>query len=314
MEDLSSVDTSLMQEEVLKGLAKQQKQLSSKYFYDERGSDLFEQITRLEEYYLTDCEKEILQNNIKEISDHIGTDVILIELGSGSSYKTRFLLEELSDLSTYIPVDISEEFLLKTVNQLRMEYPKISIIPVFADYTSHFELPVSESSNQKQVVFFPGSTIGNFDPSQARDFLKNIAEITADDSEMLIGLDLKKDIKVLEAAYNDQQGITAQFNKNILRHINRVLDANFDLDSFEHQAFYNKEKGRIEMHLVSSCEQTVHIDDQEIGFGEGESIHTENSYKYSLQGFEELVSEWYSVEKVWTDERDYFSLQHLVKK
>ncbi len=314
MEDLSSVDTSLMQEEVLEGLAKQQKQLPSKYFYDERGSDLFEQITCLEEYYLTDCEKEILQNNIKEISDHIGTDVILIELGSGSSYKTRFFLEELSDLSTYIPVDISEEFLLKTVNQLRMEYPKISIIPVFADYTSHFELPVSQGSSQKQVVFFPGSTIGNFDLSQARAFLKNIAEITADDSEMLIGVDLKKDIKVLEAAYNDQQGVTAQFNKNILRHINRALDANFNVETFEHQAFYNKEEGCIEMHLVSSQEQTVTIGDQEITFDEGESIHTENSYKYSQQEFEELVSDWYSVEKVWTDEKAYFSLQYLVKK
>lgn len=314
MKNLSSVDRSLMQEEVLEGLSKPQKQLPSKYFYDERGSDLFEQITYIEEYYLTACEKQILKDNIQEISDHIGTDVMLIELGSGSSYKTRYLLEELSDLSTYIPVDISEEFLLKTVNQLRMEYPKISIIPVFADYTAHFELPVSESWNQKQVVFFPGSTVGNFDPKQARSFLKNIAEITDDDSEMLIGVDLKKDIEVLNAAYNDQQGITAQFNKNILRHINRALDADFDLDAFEHQAFYNKDDGRIEMHLVSSQQQKVTIGDQEIAFDEGESIHTENSYKYSLQEFEELVSEWYSVETVWTDEKDYFSLQYLVKK
>lgn len=314
MENLSSVDRSLMQEEVLEGLEKPQKQLPSKYFYDEHGSDLFEQITRLEEYYLTNCEKQILKNNITEISDHIGTDVMLIELGSGSSYKTRFLLEELSDLSMYIPVDISEEFLLKTVNQLRMEYPKISIIPVFADYTAHFELPVSKNSSQKQVVFFPGSTIGNFDTAQARTFLKNISEITGNDSEMLIGVDLKKDTEVLEAAYNDQQGITAQFNKNILQHINHALDADFELDSFEHQAFYNEEDGRIEMHLISSHQQTVTIGGQEIAFGEGESIHTENSYKYSLQEFEELVSDWYSVEKVWTDEKDYFSLQYLVKK
>jgi dimethylhistidine N-methyltransferase len=314
MEDLSSVDTSLMQQEVLEGLGKPHKQLPSKYFYDERGSDLFEKITRLDEYYLTNCEKEILQSNIAEISDYIGTNVMLIELGSGSSYKTRFLLEELSDLSTYIPVDISEEFLLKTVNQLRMEYPKISIIPVFADYTSHFELPVSENSTQKQVVFFPGSTVGNFDPTQARAFLKNIAEITAGDSEMLIGVDLKKDVEVLEAAYNDQQGVTAQFNKNILRHINFALDANFDVETFDHHAFYNKEAGRIEMHLVSSQQQTVAIGNQEFTFAEGESIHTENSYKYSLQEFEELVDDWYSVEKVWTDERDYFSLQYLVKK
>ncbi|MDZ7658693.1 L-histidine N(alpha)-methyltransferase [Fodinibius sp.] len=314
MEDLSTVDASLMKQEVLEGLTKPQKQLPSKYFYDERGSDLFEQITRLDEYYLTDCEKEILQSNISEISDRIGSDVMLIELGSGSSYKTRYLLEELLDLSTYIPVDISEEFLLKTVNQLRMEYPKISIIPVFADYTSSFALPVSGNQHQKQIVFFPGSTIGNFNPSESRAFLQNIAEITADDSEMLIGVDLKKDTDVLEAAYNDQQGITAQFNKNMLRHINHVLDADFEVEKFDHNAFYNEEAGRIEMHLVSSQKQTVNVSDQEIAFAEGESIHTENSYKYSLEEFEELVGDWYSVEKVWTDEKDYFSLQYLKKK
>lgn len=314
MEDLTSVDASLMQKEVLEGLSKPQRQLPSKYFYDEKGSDLFEQITQLDEYYLTDCEKEILQANINEIAERIGSDVMLIELGSGSSYKTRFLLEELSALSTYIPVDISEEFLLKTVNQLRMEYPKISIIPVFADYTSHFELPVAEGSSQKQVIFFPGSTIGNFDPDEVQTFLNNIAGITADNSEMLVGVDLKKDPKVLEAAYNDKQGITAQFNKNILVHINRVLDADFDIEKFSHKAFYNEHAGRIEMHLILSQKQTVTVGDQRIAFEKGESIHTENSYKYSLEEFEEVVADWYSVEKVWTDEKDYFSLQYLKKK
>ncbi|PAU94650.1 L-histidine N(alpha)-methyltransferase [Aliifodinibius salipaludis] len=303
-----------MQKEVLEGLTKSQKQLPSKYFYDEKGSDLFEQITRLNEYYLTDCEKEILQNNIKDIAGCIGKDVMLIELGSGSSYKTRFLLEELSDLSTYIPVDISEEFLLKTVSQLRLEYPKISIIPVFADYTSNFDLPVTEGSNQKQVVFFPGSTIGNFDPEEVQVFLNNMAGITADDSEMLVGVDLKKDPKVLEAAYNDKQGITAQFNKNMLTHLNRVLGADFDIEKFRHKAFYNEEAGRIEMHLISSQKQTVTIGDQRIAFEKGESIHTESSYKYGLEEFEELVADWYSVEKVWTDDKSYFSLQYLKKK
>lgn len=314
MEDLSAVDINLMQKEVLAGLAKPQKELPSKYFYDERGSDLFEQITRLDEYYLTDSEKEILQNNIKEIADYIGSDVMLIELGSGSSYKTRFLLEELSDLSTYIPVDISEAFLLKTVNQLRREYPRISIIPVFADYTSRFDLPVSRGDNTKQVVFFPGSTIGNFDSNEARTFLTNISKITAEDSEMIIGVDLKKDPEVLEAAYNDSQGITAQFNKNILKHINDALGANFEVDQFDHHAFYNEEAGRIEMHLVSSQKQKVIVGGQEIFFEKGETIHTENSYKYSLEEFEELVADWYSVENVWTDEKDYFSLQYLKKK
>ncbi len=314
MEDYSSVDDSLMQKEVAEGLSKSQKQLPSKYFYDEKGSDLFEQITHLNEYYLTRCEKEILQNNIKEIAERIGSDVMLIELGSGSSYKTRYLLEELSDLSTYIPVDISEEYLLKSVSQLRLEYPKISIIPVFADYTSHFKLPITEGSRQKQVVFFPGSTIGNFDPKEALEFLENIAAITDENSEMLIGVDLKKDVNVLEAAYNDDQGITARFNKNILTHINRQLEANFNTEKFRHEAFYNKEAGRIEMHLVSTEKQMVSVGDNEIAFEEGESIHTENSYKYSLEEFEELVADWYSVEKVWTDEKNYFSLQYLKKK
>jgi dimethylhistidine N-methyltransferase len=314
MKDLSAVDTSLIQKEVLEGLSKPQKRLPSKYFYDEKGSDLFEQITRLDEYYLTRCEKEILQSNIKEIAERIGSEVMLIELGSGSSYKTRFLLEELADLSTYTPVDISEEFLLKTVNRLRLQYPKISIIPVFADYTSRFELPVSKNSRKKQVVFFPGSTIGNFDPEQAGAFLNNIANITADESEMLVGVDLKKDPKVLEAAYNDRQGVTAQFNKNILRHINKALDANFDVEMFNHHAFYNSEAGRIEMHLVSSQKQRVTVGDKVIDFEKDESIHTENSYKYSLEEFEELVADWYAVEKVWTDEKGYFSLQYLKKK
>lgn len=314
MEKETTVSESLLFEEILAGLSKSQKQLPSKYFYDARGSDLFEQITRVDEYYLTRCEKKILRENITEIARRFGEDVMLIELGSGSSYKTRFLLEELSALSTYIPVDISEEFLLKTVNQLRREYPKLSIIPVFADYTSHFELPVPVDSKQKQVVFFPGSTIGNFDPQSARTFIGNVADITDESSEMLIGVDLKKDREILEDAYNDSEGITAAFNKNMLVRLNREFDAGFDMDAFTHKAFYNEEAGRVEMHLVSSQKQKVTISGTTFQFAEGETIHTENSYKYSLDEFEELVSKWYSVEKVWTDEKDYFSLQYLKKK
>lgn len=314
MEDLSSVDANLLRKEVLEGLSQPRKQLPSKYFYDERGSDLFEQITRLDEYYLTRCEREILRDNIHEISERLGEDVMVVELGSGSSYKTRFLLEELSDLSTYIPVDISEEFLLKTVNQLRLEYPKISIIPVFADYTSQFELPVSEGSKQKQVVFFPGSTIGNFKPEAAKAFIENIANITSDDSEMMIGVDLKKDPKVIEAAYNDEQGITASFNKNILVRLNRALEADFDPEKFVHKAFYNEEVGRIEMHLLSSQQQTVTVSGKPFHFEKGETIHTENSYKYSIDEFKKLVSDWYAMEKVWTDTKEYFSLHYLKKK
>ena len=303
-----------MLDEVTDGLRQSQKQLPSKFFYDERGSELFEQITYLDEYYPTRTERTILQDNIQQITEVIGPEAMLIELGSGSSSKTRLLLEKLSSLSAYVPVDISEEFLLKVVNQLRMEYPKVSIIPVFADYTSHFELPDLGGGYRNQVVFFPGSTIGNFRPSKAQSFLDTLASVTDSDAGMLVGVDLKKDKEILEKAYNDEQGLTAAFNKNMLERLNRELDADFDVDLFDHCAFYNEEKGRIEMHLVSGCQQTVTIADQEIHFEEGESIHTENSYKYSVDDFKELVSDWYSVEKVWTDDRDYFSLQYLTKK
>ncbi len=303
-----------MLDEVLDGLQKSPKQLPAKYFYDERGSELFEQITYLDEYYPTRTERLILQQNINEIADVVGPGAMLIELGSGSSSKTRFLLEKLPSLAAYVPVDISEEYLLKVVNQLRMEYPKISIIPVFADYTSSFELPNMSGSYQKQVVFFPGSTIGNFRPPMAQSFLDMLASVTDDQSGMLIGVDLKKDKAVLENAYNDEQGLTAQFNKNMLVRLNREFDANFDVDRFDHRAFYNEQKGRIEMHLVSREQQTVTVAGEEIDFEEGESIHTENSYKYSLDEFQELVSDWYSVEKIWTDDKNYFSLQYLTKK
>ncbi|HKK46762.1 MAG TPA: L-histidine N(alpha)-methyltransferase [Balneolaceae bacterium] len=313
MDNQITVSRQAMLDEVLEGLHQTKKYLPSKFFYDERGSELFEQITRLDEYYPTRTEKNILENNIDEIANYIGPDAMLVELGSGSSRKTRLLLNRLS-LKAYIPVDISEEYLLKVVNQLRRDYPRISIIPVFADYTSHFKLPTMGGDYQKQVVFFPGSTIGNFRPERARSFLEIIASITDDHSGMLIGVDLKKDKAVLEAAYNDEQGITADFNKNMLVRLNRELEANFDVEKFRHRAFYNEDEGRIEMHLVSTEKQQVHIDGEDIYLEEEESIHTENSYKYSLEDFQALVSDWYSVKKVWTDEKDYFSLQYLSKK
>lgn len=312
-ENKVEVNLPSMRDEVISGLKKSQKQLPSKFFYDERGSELFEQITHLEEYYLTRAETEILQENIGDIAECIGSEAMLVELGSGSSKKTRLLLNQLADLSAYVPVDISEEFLLKVVNQLRMDYPKVSIIPVFADYTSHFELPDLDGEYEQQVVFFPGSTIGNFEPGNARSFLKTLASLTDDDSGMLIGVDLKKDRKILEAAYNDEKGVTAQFNKNMLVRLNRELNTDFNIDLFAHRAFYNEGKGRMEMHLVSQIDQQVELDGEQFHFEEGESIHTENSYKYSLEDFKELVQDWYDVEKVWTDEKDYFSLQYLTK-
>lgn len=314
MENKITTIKEAMLEEVKEGLGKSQKQLPSKFFYDERGSELFEQITRLEEYYLTRSEREILEENISDISDCIGSNTMLVELGSGSSNKTRLLLDHLHDLSAYVPVDISEEYLLKVVSQLRKDYPRISIIPAFADYTSYFDLPDLSGAYDYQVVFFPGSTIGNFRPDTVRTFMNNLASLTDENSGMLIGVDLKKDKERLEAAYNDKQGITAKFNKNMLVRLNWELNADFEVDQFSHRAFYNEDEGRMEMHLISEAEQTVTIGGEEFMFEKGESIHTENSYKYSLDEFDELVSDWYSVEKIWTDIEDNFSLQFLSKK
>lgn len=313
MSDQITAEQKLMVEDVKEGLRKSQKQLPAKYFYDEHGSKLFEQITQLDEYYLTRAEKEILKENISDISKRIGSNTMLIELGSGSSKKTRLLLDRLSDLAAYVPVDISEKYLLKVVSRLRIDYPHIPVIPVFADYTSNFDLPNLGGDYSKQVVFFPGSTIGNFSPDEIHSFFDNLTSATEADSSMLIGVDLKKDKKILEAAYNDSQGITAQFNKNILVRLNREVNANFDVDQFSHRAFFNENEGRIEMHLVSEAEQEVEIIGDQFHFEEGESIHTENSYKFTPDEFEELVSDWYSVEEIWTDSNDYFSVQFLTR-
>lgn len=309
----SAPDPSMLKE-VLGGLNQTQKRLPSKYFYDERGSTIFERITRLEEYYITRVEKQVLTHNIEEITGYIGPEAVLVELGSGSSNKTKLLLDKLTTLKAYIPVDISKDFLLKVAQKLKKGYPELSVIPVIADYTSQFDLPEFGSDYKKQVIFFPGSTIGNFDPGRAQTFLSSIASLTDDSAGMLVGVDLKKDRQVLEEAYNDRRGITACFNKNLLVRLNRELNANFELDQFTHDARYNEEEGRVEMHLVSQTEQRVAVNGTTVYFEEGESIHTENSYKYALDEFRELVSDWFSVERVWTDAQNYFSLQFLSKR
>lgn len=300
--------------EVLHGLKQSQKQLPSKYFYDKRGSELFEKITRLEEYYPTRTEKKILRHNIEEIAECIGEHSVVIELGSGSSQKTRLLLNHIPNLSAYIPVDISDEYLQKVVQELRKEYPGLLIKPVCADYTQPFDLPEIERPFEYYVVFYPGSTIGNFRPEEARRFLKTIADFLVTGGGMLIGVDLKKDMKILERAYNDEKGITAAFNKNMLLRLNRELNSDFNLENFSHKALYNQEEGRIEMHLVSDTNQVVHLNGETVIFRKGETIHTENSYKYSLEEFRELVNDWFEIESVWTDEDQLFSMQYLVKK
>ncbi|HKJ30268.1 MAG TPA: L-histidine N(alpha)-methyltransferase [Balneolales bacterium] len=297
--------------EVINGLSQPQKQLPSKLFYDERGSRLFDQICELDEYYPTRTESKILIDNRDDILSYFDENALLIELGSGSSTKTRLLLDSLNSLSAYIPIDISEEFLYKTAERLRLRYPDLRIIPYSTDYTHPFNLPELDFSFSKKIVFYPGSTIGNFTPGKARHFLTLVSDIIGENGGLLIGVDLKKDPKILEAAYNDAEGITGEFNINILRRLNEEFDATFDLDQFEHQAVFNEKEGRIEMHLISKKNQTVSVRNNTFFFSKGESIHTENSYKYTLKEFRELVEGLFEVEKVWTDENQLFSLQYL---
>jgi dimethylhistidine N-methyltransferase len=297
--------------EVLKGLTSPQKYLPSKLFYDEKGSELFNRITELDEYYLTRTEIKILTDNIEEISSLLGEGTLLIELGSGSSIKIRLLLDHIPGLAGYVPVDISSGHLLQSCEILKTDYPNLDIFPVAADYTKDFELPEIKNPYDHRAVYFPGSTIGNFTPKEAKLFLERIAKLCGKNGGLIIGVDLLKDRKTLEKAYNDKHGITAEFNLNILRHLNRELNTDFDLNKFKHFAFFNISKSRIEMHLVSKEFQKVNLDGTEIQFRKGEITITEYSYKYTLESFAKLASNHFDVRKVWTDENELFSVQYL---
>jgi dimethylhistidine N-methyltransferase len=298
--------------DVITLLQRAQKELPSKYLYDEKGSQLFDQITELDEYYVTRTESAIMEQYSVEMARELGSDVLLIEYGSGSSVKTRILLDAFDDLAGYVPIDISTEHLLKTSEELASDYPKLEVLPLSADYTRTFKVPEPLKNVSKRVVYYPGSTIGNFEPVPAKMFLERIAEVCGTGGGLLIGVDLKKDPKILHYAYNDNKGITAAFNLNLLERINRELGANFDLSKFAHYAFYNTRKGRIEMQIVSLAKQVVDLKDAEISFEKGESIWTESSYKYNLREFETLgASAGFATEKVWTDDNELFSIHYL---
>ncbi|MFC2048254.1 L-histidine N(alpha)-methyltransferase [Chloroflexota bacterium] len=299
--------------EVLSGLRKPQKELPSKYFYDERGSYLFEHICKLDEYYIPRTEASIMQAHIEEMAELIGAHILLVEYGSGNCEKVRFLLNHLHDPVAYVPIDISREQLLYVTKELASGYPKLEVLPVCADYVSSLELPVPKRTGERVVVYFPGSTIGNFDPIPAKNFLEHVAKVCGPGGAMLIGVDLKKDTAVLHNAYNDKKGITAVFNLNLLDRINRELNCDFQLEWFQHYAFYNPRESRIEMHLLSRREQTVHLNGVAIPFAKGESIWTESSYKFNLDDFEQVaITAGFKVERVWTDEQQWFSIQYLV--
>ncbi len=294
---------------VLNGLRKQQKSIPSKFFYDERGSGLFDQICELDEYYPTRTELQILKDHSADISAVLGSRAHLIEFGSGSSTKIRTLLDAMEQPLSYVPMDISRDHLLIAAKRLAGSFPDLPVIAICADYTSDFPFP--NLGGGRKTGFFPGSTIGNFTPREATEFLKKARNLL-EGGGMLIGVDLLKDEKILHAAYNDTLGVTADFNLNLLKRCNQELKGGFDISKFEHRAFLNREKSRIEMHLISLCDQIVPLDGERIAFREGETIHTENSYKYSVESFQALAEEaGFSPQAVWTDSASLFSVHYL---
>jgi dimethylhistidine N-methyltransferase len=299
--------------DVLGGLTKRAKTLPAKLFYDARGSQLFDQICELEEYYPTRTEVGILSQYVGEMVALTGPRARLVELGSGSSLKTHILLDHLEAPSAYVPIDISKTALLEASLTIAEKYADLDVLAVCADYTQRFELPEPRQPARRTVAFFPGSTIGNLERHEALAFLRRSAGWGGRGGGLLIGVDLKKDRPTLEAAYNDREGVTAAFNLNLLHRINRELGADFDPAAFEHRAIYDEPQGRIEMRLISRRPQTVAVDGQQIAFDEGEWITTEYSHKYSVPDFQRLAAvAGFAVERVWTDARQMFSVQHLV--
>lgn len=297
--------------EIHAGLARTPKTLSPKFFYDDRGSRLFDRITELPEYYLTSTEVGIMEANVGEIARLVGPEASLIEFGSGSSVKTRILLEHLDSLAAYVPVDISRDHLVAAAEELARDFPHIEVLPVAADFTQPFDLPQPKVMPRRNIVYFPGSTIGNFLPKSAQSLLQVMYQEAGEDGALLIGVDLEKDREILERAYNDSAGITAAFNLNMLRRINAEFDADFNVSQFAHRAMYNEEFGRIEMHVVSREDQTVTVAGVPFRIAKDESIRTECSHKYTVEEFGEMVARaGFRVKRVWTDESELFSVQY----
>uniref|UniRef100_Q07R67 Histidine-specific methyltransferase SAM-dependent domain-containing protein n=1 Tax=Rhodopseudomonas palustris (strain BisA53) TaxID=316055 RepID=Q07R67_RHOP5 len=303
--------TSAFARDAIEGLSKQPKQLPPKYFYDAAGSDLFEQITKLPEYYPTRTELNILHERAGEIAALMPRGAALIEFGAGAFTKARILLAA-ADVAAYVPVDISGEFLDAQARALRFDFPRLEVHPIAADFTAPFALPAALQAMPK-VGFFPGSTLGNFEPHEASAFLRSARSILGSGATLLIGIDLEKDDSVLTAAYNDQAGVTARFNLNVLERINRELGGDFDLHNFVHRAIFNRERHRIEMHLISRRAQRVRLLGRSFTFRAGETIHTENSYKYSVARFNAVAqnSSW-TPQALWTDADGLFSVHALV--
>lgn len=298
-------------EAVLDGLSRGQKQIPCRFFYDARGSELFEEITQLQDYYPTRTEIALLETHAPDIARFAGSGCALVEFGSGSSRKTGKLIDHLEDLAAYVPIDIAHEALTEAADRLAARNPELTVLPVHADFNQDVELP-GEVRQAPKLGFFPGSTIGNLTHAEAADFLADAAGLLGPGSAFVVGVDLKKDTDILIRAYDDAKGVTADFNLNLLHRINRDLDGDLDVSRFAHEAIYNADAGRVEMYIVSLADQEVSVLGETVAFSEGERIHTENAHKYAVDEFQDLArgSGWRPSE-VWTDPQDLFSLHYL---
>jgi dimethylhistidine N-methyltransferase len=295
--------------DIIVGLSSDPRTLPCKYFYDERGAALFQRISELPEYYITRTEIDILDRHRAEIASHLGANIELIGLGTGAGTKTRILIEALERPAVYVPVDISEKQLRESTALFRQIFPHLETLPVCTDYLQPFVIPSPGREAARNIVYFPGSTIGNFAPEDAVEFLQRIAYLCGDEGGLLIGVDLQKDRDVIEAAYNDSQDVTAEFNLNLLIRANRELGADFDLAAWRHHAIYNSSAGRIEMYLISETRQRVHIEDRQFDFRAGEKILTEYSYKHTPEGFAALAHKArFEFQKMWSDEARLFGV------
>src|SRR6184192_4243540 len=308
-QQISTSESSDFVADVVAGLSSNPRALPCKYFYDERGAALFQKICELPEYYITRTEIDILDRNRAEIAAQIGPNIELIGLGTGAGTKTRILVEALNDPAVYIPVDISEKQLRESTALFQKIFPDLEILPVCADYLQPVVLPTPSHKAARNIVYFPGSTIGNFEPDEAVEFLGRVANVCRENGGLLIGVDLKKEQRVLEAAYNDSAGVTAQFNLNLLERVNREVGADFDLDQWRHRAIYNSSAGRIEMYLFSDIDQFVHFDEHKFHFRRGDKITTEYSYKYAPEEFAALAGKvGFEFGHMWSDDARLFGV------
>ncbi len=313
----STTSNRIFLDDVVAGLSQKRKTLPCKYFYDEYGSQIFDKICDCQDYYLTRTEISVLQEIAPQIAEIIGENVALIEPGAGAIRKVAILLESIQNLSVYIPIDISGSFLNAATQRVQKQFPEINTHSVIGDFTEklHLENVPFQNQTKRNVIFFPGSTFGNFHPNEGKRFLENMRSIVGEEGGLIIGIDLVKETEILERAYDDSGGITAIFNKNILRRINDELVGDFDLTQFTHRAIFNTLESRVEMHLESQSAQKITIDGYHFFFAKGETIHTENSYKYTKENFAILAeSAGFPVRKYWSDAKNLFSVQYLSAK